>query len=430
MTKSPLYSLRQLTFSRGATRLWHDWKAAGLPLLGLYWLGIGAIVLAGLREAYSSVELTLPGWSLGVGVSGLWLAAALTRRQPVWLHTTDDLLLQTPLPQAQALRWPLLRSLLGPLAWGVCSGFLIVLLFPQLIWQAATLPVAFAAAAIIRALSANARLAHDAQARAFALWLALLPLFGAFFAPLVLPLAAVGIWAAYRAWLRLWQVAIHPRSRLHMQFEGLCRGAKKLGLPAPTQHPDLPPAHSRFRPVLRGSGVFAASAWRSTLHVLTHPRLLLPAFLLGPALLPLLSPIPFPGGPVLSGLLLMLMLPLLGPNPPAGLPVTAAAQRWTRILPAAVPLSILASVSGVVTTLLIHTSPLLVLVAVLAPWVVLAVSEWLETSGFMLPDQVVLARFGAAMLPGIVTYLCISFGLGWLALPALVLAALITFRRR
>ncbi|ANE42409.1 hypothetical protein [Deinococcus puniceus] len=429
MTINPLHTLRQLTFSRGAARLWHDWKAAGLPLLALYWLGIGFVVLASLREAYFSASFTLPGWSLGVGVSGLWLAAALVRRQPVWLHTTDDLLLQTPLPQAQALRWPLLRSSLGPLAWGVCSGLLIVLLFPGLIWQAATFPVAFATAAMIRALSVNARLADDAQARAFALWLALLPLLGAFFAPSVLPLAAVGIWAAYRAWLRLWQVAIHPRPRLHMQFEGLCRGAQKLGLPAPTQHPDLPPAHSRFRPVLRGSGVFAASAWRSTLHVLTHARLLLPALLLGPALLPLLSPVPFPGGPVYSGLLLMLMLPLLGPNPPAGLPITAAAQRWTRILPAAVPLSVLALVSGVATVLFVQTSPLLVLVAVLAPWVVLAVSEWLATSGFMLPDQIALARFGAAMLPGIVTYLCISFGLAWLTLPALVLAALIVFRR-
>ncbi|THF71206.1 hypothetical protein E7T06_03785 [Deinococcus sp. Arct2-2] len=365
MTKSPLYSLRQLTFSRGAARLWQDWKAAGLPLLLLYWLGIGAVALSGVREAYFSATFTLPSWSLGVGVSGLWLAAALTRRQPVWLHTTDDVLLQTPLPQAQALQWPLLRSLLGPLASGTGLGVLIVLLFPQLIWQAATLPVGFAATAVIRVLSVNARLANNAQARTFAFWLAILPLLGTVWTPLVLPLAAVGLWAAYRAWLRLWQVAIHPRPRLHMQFEGLCRGAKKLGLPAPTQHPDLPPAHSRFRPMLRGSGVFAASAWRSTLHVLTHARLLLPALLLGPALLPLLSPIPFPGGPVLSGLLLMLMLPLLGPNPPAGLPMTAAAQRWARILPAAVPLSVLALVSGGATALFVQTSPLLVLVAVL-----------------------------------------------------------------
>jgi hypothetical protein len=385
--------------------------------------------LAGLREAYFSASFTLPGWSLGVSVSALWLAAALVRRQPVWLHTTDNLLLQTPLPQIQAVQWPLLRSMLGPLAWGICSGLLIALLFPLLIWQALTLPAAFAAAAMIRALSTNARLAHDAPARALALWLAVLPLLGTFFAPLVLPLAIAGIWAAYRPWLRLWQVAIHPRPRLHMQFEGLYRGAKKLGLPAPTQHPDLPPTHARFRPVLRGSGVFAASTWRSTLHVFTHARLLLPALLLGPALLPLLSPVSFPGGPVFSGFLLMLMLPLLGPNPPAGLPITAVAQRWARILPAAVPLSVLALVSGGANALLMQTSPLLTVVAALAPWVVLAVSEWLETSGFMLPDQVAQARLGAAMLPGIVTYLCISFGVAWLTLPVLLLAVLIVFRK-
>ncbi len=359
MTVAPLDSLRQLTFSRGAARLWQDWKAAGLPLLALYWIGIGAIALTGLREAYFSASFTLPGWSLGVGVSALWLAAALMRRQPVWLHTTDDLLLQTPLLHTQALLWPLLRSLLGPLAWGVCSGLLTVLLFPLLIWQAVTLPVAFAAAALIQALGVNARLAHDAQARAVALWLALLPLLGAFFAPLVLPFAAVGIWAAYRAWEKLWQKAAHPRPRLHIQFEGLSRAAKKLGLAVPTQHPDLPPTHSRFRPVLQGSGVFAASAWRSTLHVLTHARLLLAALLIGPALLPLLSPLSFPGGPVFSGLLLMLMLPLLGPNPPAGLPITAVAQRWARILPAAVPLSVLALIGGVATILFVQTSPLL-----------------------------------------------------------------------
>ncbi|WP_168733356.1 hypothetical protein [Deinococcus sp. Arct2-2] len=47
----------------------------------------------------------------------------------------------------------------------------------------------------------------------------------------------------------------------------------------------------------------------------------------------------------------------------------------------------------------------------------------------MLPDQVAQARLGAAMLPGIVTYLCVSFGLAWLTLPVLLLAALITFRR-
>lgn len=62
-----------------------------------------------------------------------------------------------------------------------------------------------------------------------------------------------------------------------------------------------------------------------------------------------------------------------------------------------------------------HASGLLPVVAALAPWVALVGAEWLDTSGLLLPDQAAQARFGVATLPGVLSALCLYFGLPWAA---------------
>ncbi|GGS07135.1 hypothetical protein [Deinococcus sedimenti] len=70
-----------------------------------------------------------------------------------------------------------------------------------------------------------------------------------------------------------------------------------------------------------------------------------------------------------------------------------------------------------------HASGLLPVVAALAPWVALVGAEWLDTSGLLLPDQAAQARFGVATLPGVLSALCLYFGLPWAA-PVVLLVAI------
>jgi len=324
-----------------------------------------------------------------------------------------------------------MRALLTPMAWGSGLGLLMALLLPQLIWSAVALPLALMGAIMLQASSMSARLSGNQRLLTFTKLLAFLPFLAAPFMPLLPLVTGAGLLGAILVWTSLWQTTVHPRPRLHLQFEGIRRGARQLGLPAPTQHPDIPPPHSRFRPTFHHSGAFAVCTWRSLLHVMAHPWRLWTVLALGPALFPILSgvAIDITGGPVLSGILLSFSLPLLGPSTPPGLPITAASERLARILPAALPLSILAALSGVLMAIFVHVSPLIVPIAALAPWVVLANTEWMETSGFMLADQAVQARIGVAMLPGVITFLFVYFGLAWAAPVALLAMAVIPLGR-
>lgn len=416
-------AVRRTTLSRGAARLWQMWKDAGLPLLAAYWIGVGAVVIYGLWEGYQRPDLGLPAWAMAVAVALLWTLAVRVRRQPLWIHITDEVLLQAPLATTGVLLWPLLRALLTPLAWGVGLGTLVGLLLPQLRWLAVSLPLCLMGAAVLQAWSTAARPAGDPQTRTRLHLLALLPLLAAPSAPLLPLVTGAGLMGALLGWSRQWGLGVNARSRLDLQYEGVRRGAQRLGLPASVQHPDVPPRHFPVRPPLRGRSAAAACTWRSQLHVLAHLWRLVPALAMGPALLPLFSTAaePVPGGPMWSGIVLALVLPLLGPAAPAGVPISVASQRLARVWPAALPLSLLSIVSGVLTVLWGNGPVLLLLAAALAPWVALANAEWLETSGLLPPDQAAQVRFGVALLPGIVTFLCLHFGLPW-AMPLLLLA--------
>lgn len=358
-----------------------------------------------------------------MATSLLWFLAVQIRRQPLWVHPTDLMILQAPLETAGVLSWPLLRAVLPALGWGAGLGVLVGVVCPQLVWFAVSLPLILAGARVLQAWRAAGTGAEAPRRWVARYAVALSPLLAAGSTGLLPVVTVLGLTWAVWGWHQSWAAGVSARARLDLEYEGLRQGARQLGLPVSVQHPDVPPRHTRIRPVLRGQGAAAAAAWRSWLHVLTHSWRLVAGLALGPALLPVFAAEPGSAGPVWSSLVLAVTLPLLGPVVPAGLPITGAAQRLARILPAALPLSVLAALGGTGTVVWAHASGLLPVVAALAPWVALVGAEWLDTSGLLLPDQAAQARFGVATLPGVLSALCLSFGLPWAA-PVVLLVAI------
>ncbi|QLG13373.1 hypothetical protein HLB42_20835 (plasmid) [Deinococcus sp. D7000] len=424
MSGSPIWVLHRLRLGRGVKRTWETWKSSGALLMGLY-LGVAALI--GLASVWQTghVPQDAPDPTVLAGLAATWWGSAVLVRRPVLaLNTDDTLLLRTPLRPWQVWLAPWLVQVGPVVLGGAALGVLLWVWWPTWWAAALALPLGLLGWKLAQALWSDARIVGDHVTQRRVLPLFLVPLLGALH-PTLLPVALLGgVLGLGWLWRRFWQADVPASVLIHAQVEDLRRGAVRLGLPALDMGADGTRPPRRWTLTLRGSGVLRASVWRSSLHLLRRPGLLLLAVPVG-MLVVVLSPtfgagldpmalrtMPFLFSPALAALLVT-----LGPVLPQTLPLSVWRQRLVRALPAGVVLGGLLGLGTLGAAALGWAPASLVGAALLMPGVALSLLAWLGQAGPASLSSDGRLRYAAATAPALLTVL---LG-GWLAPVGLLL---------
>lgn len=419
-----IWALHRVRLWRGVKGTWESWKSSGALLMGLY-LGVAALI--GLISLWQTgrVPQDAPDPTVLAGLATAWWGSAVLVRRPVLaLNTGDALLLRTPLRPWQVWLAPWLVQTGPAVLGGAALGALLWLWWPTWWAAALALPLLLLGWKLAQALWSDARTVGDHVTQRRLLPLFLVPLLGAVH-PALLPVALLGgVLGLGWLWKRFWHADVPAGVVLHAQVEALRRGAVRLGLPALDMDADGTRPARRWTLALRGSGVFQASLWRSSLHLLRRPGLLLLAVPVG-LLMVVLSPtfgtgldpmalrtMPFLFSPALAALLVT-----LGPVLPQTLPLSVWRQRLVRALPAGVVLGGLLGLGTLGAAVLGWVPASLVGAALLMPGVALSLLAWLGQAGPASLSSDGGLRYAAATAPALLTVL---LG-GWLAPAGLLL---------
>ncbi|MBB6018523.1 hypothetical protein [Deinococcus radiopugnans] len=424
MKAEPIWALHRLRLGRGVKATWETWKSSGALLMGLY-LGVAALI--GLVSVWQTgrVPQDAPDATVLAGLAAAWWGSAVLVRRPVLaLNTGDALLLRTPLRPWQVWLAPWLVQV-GPVVLaGVALGVLLWVWWPTWWTAALGLPLGLLGWKLGQALWSDARTVGDHATQRRLRPLFLVPLIGALH-PALLPVALLGgVLGLGWLWWTFWQADVPARVVLHAQVEALRRGAIQLGLPAPDIGTDGTRPARRWTLALRGSGVFQASVWRSSLHLLRRPGLLLLAVPVGLLMVVLsptfgagLDPMTLRAMPGLFSPALAALLVTLGPILPQTLPLSGWGQRLARVLPAGVVLGGLLGLGTLGAAALGWAPASLVGAALLMPGVALSLLAWLGQAGPASLSSDGKLRYAAATAPALLTVL---LG-GWLAPAGLLL---------
>lgn len=289
MRGDALWTLQAQRLRRGVRQTWAHWRASVLLVMGGYVAATLLVGIAGLWLSYRGPAAAPDPLVLAALASAWWWSGTFARRPALALGDADGALLGTPAAPWRVWLGPLASRLAAPLGLGVAVGTLLWAWFPP--WWAAALglPLLGAGRVLVQALAYDARTVGDHTTRRRLLLLGLLPLLGGLHPAALPPALLVGVVGLGWLWHTFWRADVPPVLAWHGRVEALRQGARRLGLPALDLRADGTRAPRRWVLALRGSGAFRASVWRSGLHVLRRPGLLLWALPAG-ALVAALSP--------------------------------------------------------------------------------------------------------------------------------------------